>query len=642
MLMEAKNPQAFREQAAMLRRQNEDISRQQRAAIMQNAPGTLDILGSKLGIKTTDRGLFTGGGSIGNKLSDLGTDFMNNPLFHYMEDVEARKNGERIERVSSMASVDNSTQKQAIIKAARGGNLDDMISRARRGAREGTSMLRDQNTLMLANTRAGNAAEYGEASASFGSAVMGVGGAVMSLTPAAPVGWAMEGLSAGLAVAGATGATASRIRSGMSAASWAEMEKAADRNATQAISMTRASRNVTAASVGKAMKAAARAAGGNEDKIYMAKNAAVQLLVNTAKNRMNIVGPNGQIGADDVKNAISSSLTAALGANGAKKAIQEMGADGSFAEFSGAIIREAKNTGGQEVAPAFKQMEESAYDRLSGGQSGKALKESLAATARRYEETAGWGEEGDEGAQEIRGKAKSYSESEFLGVAYHATSDLKKKEEIWQRAKALGVKDRAAFELSGSDRFGGLTGKGKSALRALADVSSAGQLGGFSQVKMAQGAVGLSESGANRLGKSLGIVGLGDMTDEQRAGTLSDTGTLAKLSGMGRGDLAGLLKKYNSATGSARAKILSQINEEMMKGGEYGAGDKTTALGEAEGEQATQNEGAAQTLEGLADTLEDAGFDKFKEGAKDFLEGAKQLRQAMESETMKKAIGEAS
>lgn len=639
MLMEAKNPQAFREQAAMLRRQNEDIARQQRASIMASAPGTLDILGSKLGITTSDRGVFTGGGSIGNKLSDLGTDFLNNPLFHYMEDAEAKKRGERIERVSSMYSVDTEVQKQAIVKASRGGNLDAVISRARKGARESSSWLRNQSTLMMANTQAGNAEAWLEDMSSTGSLVSGIIGGVASLVPITkPAGALLEGASAVAGIQGQAGFHATQMRDRMGSASWAKLDAQADTNTTQAITMMRASRNITAASVGKSIKTAAGAAGVSEDKIHIAKNSAVQLLVKAAKDRLSVVGLSGQLGADDVRNAVSASLGAALGVNGAKKAMQEMGADGSLNEFMGSVMREAKNVGGQEVASAFKKMEESAFDRLSGGMSGKALKESLEKGIRGYEEMADWGEEGDVGAQEIRGKVKSYSEEEFLGVASHATADVGKKEKIWQRANALGVKDRTAWEMSGEERFGGLTGEGKTALRALAGATSADQLGGFHEKSMARGAIGMSERGANRLGKSLGIVGLGDMTDEQRAGALSDTGTLAKLSKMGRGDLTGLLQKYNKATRSARAGILREINASMMES--YGAGDTSEALGEAEGEQAKQNEGAAQTLEGLAETLQDAGFDDFKEGAKDFVEGAKRLREAMDSDMIQRALGE--
>lgn len=635
MMMEAKNPQSFREQAAMLRRQNQDIARQQRASIMANAPGTLDIIGSKLGISTSDRGVFTGGGSIGNALSDMGTSFMHNSLFQYMDDVAARKNGERINRVSALAGIENEAQRKNVMKSIRDGTTEATLQRAREGAATGgsSSWLHNQNTLMMNSTEAGNAAIRGEENAAFGGMVLGGASLVMGFTPLRPAGAVLSVAGGELDAMGQTGFQATQILERMSAANRKELEKSADVKARDTVAIVRASRNVTASSINKAAAAGARA-GVGEDKIYAAKTSAANILAKMAKDRLNVMGSNGVLGGDDVRNAVSQGLEAA-GITGAQKisVLDSMMKDGSLKAFQGDVVNTAKSYSGQEGAAAFKGMEENAYERF--GDSGKATQESLAARARNYENMAGWGKENDLGAQEIRGKAREYTEAEFLGIAYASSKDPTKREEIWKRAQALGIKDHGAFETSGSGRFGVLTDKGKSALGAFVNTASAGQIGGYIQTKTGEAGVGLIASGAGKLGRSLGEVGLGGMTDEQRADVLSTESNMAKLSGMGKSDIVNTLKKLKGATGAARAGLLRQLDAGLAQGGEFGAGETMESLSEPEGEQAKQNESAASTLEGLANTLSDAGFDDFKDGAKDFVEGAKQLRQAMESDTMK-------
>jgi len=642
MMMEARNPESFRAQARMMRRENQEIAARQRADIMGAAPGTLDIIGMKLGISTSDRGVFTGGGSIGNALSDAATAFGRNSLFRYMEDVGARKNGERVERVSALAGIESEAQRRNIMKAYVGGGLDRAMGRGRAGAGQGeSSWLRNQNTLMLNNTELGNAAIRAEESAAFGGAVLGIGGAVVSFVPGVgtAVGAGLGLASVGLDVMGQTGFQATQILDRMSATERAAWEKGADVKAQANIKMLRASRNVTAATIGRSVGAAAKGSGVSEDKIYAAKSAAASELVKIAKDRLNVMGADGQIGGDDVYNAVAIGLKrAGLNAEQTKAALKGMIDDGSMQQYQGDVINTAKQFGGAATAPAFKKMEESSFERLSGGASGKALQDTLAATSRGYEEMAGWGKEGDIGANEIRSKAKGYSESEFLGIAYQAaTGDMAKQKAIWERAKALGqYKTQAEFEAAGSQRFSTLSDKGKTALGVFASKASAGQIGSYSETKQAEGAVGSIAVGANRLGKALGVAGLGDMTDEQKVATLTTQDNLAKLGGMGKGDLVKQLLAAQGATGTAKEGLMRQAMASLSEG--FGPGTTTEALGQAEGEGAAQNEASAKALEEVAASLKDAGFDKFKDGASDFVEGAKALRAAMESDTIKSAL----
>jgi hypothetical protein len=180
------------------------------------------------------------------------------------------------------------------------------------------------------------------------------------------------------------------------------------------------------------------------------------------------------------------------------------------------------------------------------------------------------------------------------------------------------------------------------ALKAQSKYLSVGKIVGWVETKQLQAGVELETSGAERVGKASGVSGLTGMKSaEETAEALIEGGGIEKLAGKDEyRRLSSLLTQYKGANAQAKKGIANKIKQEIASKGTAEAGATTESLTGPEGEQGTQNERSADALEGLANKLEDVGFDDFKEGSADFLEGAKKLREAMDSETMKKIIGE--
>jgi len=644
MFMEARNPQAFREQAAMLRRENQEIAREQRASVMSNAPGFADTLGRRLGISTSTRGVFTGGGSIGNALSDLGTSFSHNALFHYFEDVEARKNGERINRVSALAGIETEAQRRNVVKAVRGGLLQGStvkrMAAGARGAEAEIGMAQAGDVLSLANAQLGDLMADQQTGARMASAVAGVA----AFIPIPPLSAAMAGMSAAMGVMGQEGMTAKAY---MEATGGTEnylprtLQEAEQRNF-----VITASRNVTTEGIRGMASAVGKRFGVGEDKMVLSMGTAASELAKLARGKVALVGQDKNLSMKDVTSAIFKGLTSTgMSASQATEMIKGMSRE-QLAQYTGTVMRDAQAQGGTETAAIFQRFKDQAGLLTGGGVTGKKLEEDLAARAAGYERMAGWGEEGDVGAMTIRGKAREYSTEEFLGLAYAAAESDERREEIVKLAKESGVKDITGFTEAGKARFRGLgTQEAKEAMTALVKGNTAEQLAGFSKTKLREAGFGSFKLGARKLGKSLGIAGLGGETGDFQSvfAELATTSNISKLSkSEATKDLAGLLDKYRTATGTAKDNLEAQLQGALSEMGsqDFKPGDTLESLSEAEGTAADQNRTAADSLEGLAETLEDVGFDDFKAGAVDFLEGAKKLKEAMETETMSRVLDE--
>jgi hypothetical protein len=277
------------------------------------------------------------------------------------------------------------------------------------------------------------------------------------------------------------------------------------------------------------------------------------------------------------------------------------------------------------------------------GKSGKNLQEALAARSRQYEDMADWGGENDPGARILRGKARELKPMEYLGMAYAAAGSKEKREEIMARYTAGGGTDVTGFIARGARRYENLGEEASKALQDQVSAQTVSQMVGYVESKQGEAEVGTGLSGAQKLGKFLGLSDLGSFWGdaESMASALEGAGGAAKLGQQEqfRG-VAGVLKKLQGAGKGtdARSQLLAQLESEMGAIGDFGPGATTESLTEATGEQAEQNSRSADALEKLAGQLEEVGFTDFVEGSKDFLEGAKQLRLAMESETIKQAL----
>ena len=643
MMMEARNPQAFREQATMLRRQNQDIARQQREAIRSNAPGFTDVLGEKLGIKATDRGIFTGGGSLGNTLSDMGTALEHNRVLHYFEDVAARERGERIQRVDPMAAIENEKQRQNVLKGIGRG---DLSAKSMSQIREEAKRLKSGGWVQTSDTLTLASREHGER---MSANVLGVNAvltagtlAVGALTGgiAAGVGVAIGGaaISGGINAVGVRNIEGQFIASELGEKGMAAATKAGMREAQTRVSMYKSARMSTTEGVRGVAKTLAGRLGG-ESGVVVAMSAAAGALEKKARSMVGVAW-DSDLRSEDIENSIIEGFKTSRGMTESEARAMYNGLDQQTKDqLIGSVVSDAKAMGGDYTRNIFQKSEELGMAG-TGDMSVTQVKEALAGKARQYEEMAGWGETGDIGAQTLRGKARELEQLDYLGMA--AAADPSKMGEVLKRYEAGGGKDVVGFQKRTTEMYGKLSSQAKKALQAQTASQSISQIAGYVQTKRQEAGVALTEAGIQAVSKASGVGGLTGATSAEEMATQLSEGGMERLgkSEKYRG-LTKLLGQFKGATGDARKKLADQIQNEIAAQGPVpGAGDTIESLTQPEGEQALQNEDAANALEGLAETLEDAGFDKFKEGAKDFVEGAKQLRLAMETDTMKKALGQ--
>lgn len=646
MLMEARNPDQFREQARMLRRQTQEIAARQRADIVAAAPGFTDVLGDKLGITASTRGPLTAlSNTFGNIGIALGRD---NPVLQYFEDKSARERGERIVRVNPMVAIENEKQRSSLLKGIGRG---DFQNKSFQGIRENAGRLQaggwlsQKDIMTLASPELGENMRLSGASAEYGLTAAGIAASFFG-----PVGVAIgAGLgTAALAVSavGGDNLQAGYMWSLIDEKTQTALIKKGQGEAQTRNAIVRASQRTSLEGLQKVDKAlGARFGSGSEgaSKATLVRVAAASALARRAKDKVGVVY-DSDLSSQDISASIVEGFKAqGMSEQEAVAAFKNMSVE-EKKEFVGAIYGDAKTMGGAYSAGIFQKSEELAG---AAGLSGTALKESLAARSAAYEEAIGWEGESDPGAQALRSKMKELNPMDYLAMLLGSGSatDEQQKEIRKRFMSATGGKgDFTAFQKRGTELAKGLTQEGRDALSLQARKLTTGQIVGQVESKRLEAQRELSASGLTALGKAAGVGGMEAFAGGSGESIVSGLGGLGlenlRKSGGYKG-IVGLIDRFNREKDPAKkAQLANQIAEESARGGQAAAGSRTEALGTATGEGAAQGEAGAAALDDLASTLEGAGFDVFKSGASDLAEGAAQLRKAMETDTMKKLLEE--
>jgi hypothetical protein len=649
MLMEARNPEQFREQARMLRRQPQEIARRQRADIMAAAPGFTDILGDKLGITAGTRGPLT---SLSNTFGNIGLALgRDNPVLQYFEDKSARERGERIVRVNPMVAIENEKQRESILKGIGRGEFQDKSLQGLResaGKLQASGWVQQKDIMTLASPALGEQIKFGGAASEYGLTAASIAASFFGPVGVA-VGAGLGTTAAAVSLIGGENISSGIMWSYLDDKQRAAVTKRAQGEAQVRNTIVRASQRTSLEGLQKVDKAlGARFGSGSEgaSKATLARVSAASALARRAKEKVGFLQSDSDLTSGDVSASIVEGFKAqGMSEKEAVAAFTSMSAD-EKREFVGAIYGDAKTMGGSYAAGVFQKSEELAG---AAGLSGAALKESLAARSAKYEEAIGWEGESDVGAQALRGKMKELNPMDYLAMLLGSGSATdKQQKEIRERfMKATGGKgDFTAFQKRGVELAKGLTQEARDALSLQASKLTTGQIVGQVETKRTEVATELSESGLRALGKAAGVGGMeafaGVGTGAEIVSGLGELGLENLRKGGGAKKLVGLIDRFNREKDSAKkAQLANQISEESARWGQAQAGSRTEVLGTATGEGAAQGEAGAAALDDLAATLEGAGFDVFKQGAVNLLEGAAQLRKAMETETMKRLVDEA-
>lgn len=650
MMMEARNPRAFREQARMMRRQNQEIARSQREDIINAAPGFIDVLGEKLGISASDRGIMDRiGAGIGNINLALTRD---NPVMQYLQDKAARERGERIVRVSPLIAIENERQRQNVMKGIGRGDMDSALMQSiRAGASKGQDIgwVQSRDLMALGMSELYGTMERGREAA---TGIMTVGGGALSL-----VGGPVGAIGIGAGVAGqlmntdfVQQAIAGQVVGGMSTANQAKLVKYSQMQAGRRMDTIRASRRVTedsqvalAGSLAKYMVDPGKelGAGYATNRIQGAAN----ILAQIARSKVPSVGSGAALTESDIKKAIDIGI-ARPGMSESEK--QELY---NNVELRGALLNLGKAAGGAGAAGKFLEFEEQAGAGMSG-LSGQALQDALAKRAKGYEQAiSGWGGESDVGQREVLGLMREGSAWEHLALVSAAggLSQVKMDEAMREYVKQGGkAEDWGRLVSRGRRRVesGQISSKGRGALEEQGKALSVQQIVGQVQTIRQESEVGVELSGMRAVGKAAGIAGLeayAGMGGEEMLGAFTAE-NLQKLGQAGGGRFKGIAEKIaraKGATGAQRRQLIGEARQAMAGEGTLTAGITTEGLTEATGDAAAKNEAAAKALEDVAKSLEDAGFDKFKKGSDIFYDGAKKLQAAMESATIQLAAAPA-
>jgi hypothetical protein len=646
MLMEARNPEQFREQARMLRRQTQEIARRQREDITAAAPGFTDVLGDKLGITAGTRGPLTAlSNTFGNVGLALGRD---NPVLQYFEDKSARERGERIVRVNPMVAIENEKQRSSILKGISRGDFQNKSYQGIRenaGRLQASGWLSQKDIMTLASPELGEQMKFGGAAAEYGLSAAAVVASFFGPVGAA-IGVGLGTTAAAVSLMGGENISAASVWGQLDEKTQGALIKRAQGESQTRNTIVRASQRTSLEGLQKVDKAlGARFGSGSEgaSKATLVRVAAASALAKRAKEKVGVVYDSDLTSGD-----ISASIVEGFKAQGmseqeAVAAFKNMSAD-EKREFVGAIYGDAKSMGGSYSAGIFQKSEELAG---AAGLSGTALKEALAAKSAKYEEMIGWEGESDPGAQAVRSKMKELNPLDYLAMVLGSgAASQKQREDIQKRFLAAtgGKGDFTAFVKRGTELARGLTQEGKDALRMQVEKSSVSQIVGQVRTKRQEAATELSETGLTVLGKAAGVGGMEAFAGGTGAEIVSGLGDLGVENLRKRGgykDIVGLVDRIKKEKDpSKRAQLENQLASAVAAKGEAAAGSRTESLGTATGEGAAQGEAGAAALDDLASTLEGAGFDVFKSGASDLAAGAAQLRKAMETDTMKKLLEE--
>lgn len=647
MLMEARNPEQFREQARMLRRQTQEIARRQRADIMAAAPGFTDVLGDKLGITAGTRGPLTAlSNTFGNIGLALGRD---NPVLQYFEDKSARERGERIVRVNPMVAVENEKQRSSLLKGIGRGELQNKSYQGVResaGKLEASGWLQQKDILSLASPELGEGMKMGGAVAEYGLTAASIVASFFGPIGAA-IGVGLGTTAAAVSLMGGENISAGILWGNLDEKTRAAAIKKGQGEAQTRNTIVRASQRTSLEGLQKVDKAlGARFGSGSEgiSKATLARTAAASALAKRAKEKVGVIYDSDLTSQDISASIIDGFKSQGMSEQEAVAAFKSM-SDAEKREYTGAIYGDAKMMGGATAAGIFQKSEELAG---AAGLSGKALKESLAARSAAYESMIGWEGESDVGAQALRSKMKELNPMDYLAMVLGSGAASKaQQEEIRKRFMAAtgGKGDFTAFQKRGVELAGkGLTQEARDALKMQVEKSSIGQIVGQVTTKRLEAQTELSETGLTALGKAAGVGGMEAFAGASGAEIVSGLGgygleNLRK--GGGFKDVVRLIDQINKEKDpTKKARLERQLAEAVAARGQAQAGSRTEALGTATGEGAAQAEAGATALDDLAATLEGAGFDVFKTGASDLAEGAAQLRKAMETETMKRLLTE--
>jgi len=637
MMMEARNPESFRAQARMMRRENQEISRRQREDIMNAAPGVTDVLGYKLGISPTG----TGEGVLdraGNNMTNLGhAIWRDNPAVQFMQDRAARERGERIVRVSPMIAIENEHQRQSLLKGIGRGDLRDTQNVRRNAGQLGRAgWVQSVDLMALGMPGAFNDMLQNQANASTGMTMGGIGAGFAT----GGVGFAV---GAGLGIAGSligsdftNQIVAGTAVSGLSDKQYALLSARAKDEATARVTMVRASQDLTPGKMGQLnasmSKYLDKGTGGGLGKAALAVNRIGAILAEKAKQKTSLFGANRDLGTWDVDASIRQGLQGA-----SEQEIAAALKDPSLRAAAWGVGKDMAGIG----APVFRESEERGGAGVAGELSGKALQESLSKRESAYEAMIGWQGESDIGAKGLRGRMKDMSSSQYLAMmtTKGALSD-KQQEEFRKSYMAAGGTDKGFESLINQSRSIKLSDAERAKLTDQAHGQTVAQIGSMVNTVRRQSQVGIELSGLSALGKATGIVGLEEYANAPEA--LMDRfgkEQLDKLRGAGKGDLANQIAQAQRMKGTSQGKQLANQAMQSIAGmGSLTAGVTTETLGGAEGEGAAQNEASAKALEEVADSLKNAGFDKFASGADAFASGAADLRKAMDAYAAGKAL----
>ncbi len=643
MMMEARNPESFRAQARMMRRENQEIAARQRADIMGAAPGFTDVLGYKLGIGAGPRG-------IGTTLEAGATNWSNalgrdNPIQQYFEDKAARERGMRINRVSPMIAIENEKQRQGILHGIGRGDLykSDFGGLRGKGGAGSLGWVQSEDLVALAMPDVFNSFVRSQNNLSTAGDIIS-GASIFSGGPGAAVG-------TGVGIAGNLSATDFTRQAVLGTA----VDNLSPEKRALLLKMGTARAGVAAATV-RASQGGAEAFTKLDvslSKFFDSDANAGTAKANSFINRTSVIlaekmrgmvssGTNQRMSEETIR---SSMQEASQGLGMSKAQLTELMAR---ADIRGAAFAGAEGMGGAFIAPIAQAYKEGAgVGSAFAGLSGKRLQEELAKREAGYEAQLGWHGEGDVGAKEVRGlmrQAKTPWEHLALVRAAGGLSTQKEAELMGAYLKGGGTGwSKMMRQADVQVHSGAISQNALQLLKEQGETQSLGQIRGMVESVQEQSQVGYLSSGLGAVGKAAGISGL-----EAYAGKGAEIGEslisrfgsddLAKLRAAGKGGLADLITKAQGTKGAGRAAAIGQVQAAFAGEGNLTAGVTTESLAGAEGEGAAQNEASAKALEEVADSLKDAGFDKFKDGADTFASGAKDLRAAMDAYAAGKAI----